>query len=83
MRQKLAEERCKIAPYFPPSPQYIPTYEEKTPTLVRDLVPRPVLEGTTPEEDKKQEERRIMLELLHDETDLDYYSESDSDLKCN
>ena len=45
--------------------------------LVRNMVLRPALEGTTTEEDKKWEERRIMLELLHDETDLDYYSESD------
>ena len=38
MRKKLEEERHETALYFPPSPQYIPTYEEKPPTLVTDMV---------------------------------------------
>ena len=55
--------------YYPPSPVYVPSYEEEPHALVRNWVPVQVLEKTTntkqnEKEDKTEEDRRIMLELL-------------------
>ena len=62
----------------------MPSYEEESPALVRNLVPAPAPEkiaNTKPSKKKvkTEEERRKMLELLDEENDLDYYSESDDD----
>ena len=70
--------------YYQTSPIYVPSYEETPPALVRNLVPDPAPEKTTntkqnKKEDKTEEDRRIMLELLYEENDLDYYSDSDYD----
>ena len=84
-KQKLATKECKtkpIATCYPPNPQYIPDYEEESSILARGLLPRPAPENITSnsrQEDKKNEERRTMLELLDEEINLDYCSESDSD----
>ena len=49
--------------YYPPSPQYIPSY---------DFWDRQAHHYKT------EEERRERLEILNDRYNLDYYSESDS-----
>ena len=88
MRQRQeAEEYEKAKPdpnCYPLSSMYIPVCEEEPPTLLRDLIPDSDLEKTTntkqnEKEDKTEEDRRIMLELLDEENNLDYYSDSDSD----
>ena len=58
------------------------SYEEEPPALVKNLVSDPTLEKTantkqSKKEDKTEEERRIMLELLDEENDLGHYSESE------
>ena len=70
MKQKLAAEECRVKPitaYYPPSPKYMPSYEEEPPNLVRDLIPGPGQENNTStnirKEYEKGEERRTILEL--------------------
>ena len=63
--------------YYLPSHIYVPSYEEEPPVLVRSLVPDLTPEKMTntkqsKKEDKTEQERRIMLELLDEENDLDY-----------
>ena len=86
MKQKLAAEECTVKPittYYSPSPQYIPSYEEEPPNLIRDLIPGPGQENNTSTNSRKEyekgEERKTILELLAEEINLNYYSESDSD----
>ena len=72
--------------YYLPSAMYIPICEEEPPALLRDLIPDLTAEKTTntkqnKNEDKTEEDRRMMLELLDEENDLDFYSDSDSDHK--
>ena len=76
-RQEIEEqEKIKSDPnYYLPSPIYVPSYEEEPPALVRDLVPDLAPEKTanmkeSEKEDKTEEERRIMLELLDEENEL-------------
>ena len=62
----------------------MPSYKEKTPTLVNNLVPNPTPEKTrnttqNKKEGKTEEDRRMMIELLDEENDLNYYSDADSD----
>ena len=85
-RQEI-EEQEKIKSdqnYYLPSPIYVPSHKEEPHALVRNLVPDPTQEKTantkqSEKEDKTEEERGIMLELLAEENDLDYYLESDDD----
>ena len=63
---------------------YVPSYEEESPALVRDLIQKLALEKPrnmkqNEKENKTEEDRRIVLELLDEEKDLDVYSDSDSD----
>ena len=85
-RQEIEEqEKTKSDPnYYLPSPIYVSSYEEETPVLVRILVPDLTPEKMTntkqsEKEEKIEEDRRIMLELLDEETDIDYYPDSDYD----
>ena len=48
--------------YYPPSPMYVPSYEEEPPALLKNLVPDPALEKTantkqSKKEDKTEEEK--------------------------
>ena len=70
--------------YYPPEPIYMHSHEEQPPTLVNDLIPAPENSRDAKQnkrENKTEEDRRIVLELLDEERDLDYYSycESESD----
>ena len=60
---------------------YIPELEDAL-TLVNSLIPDLNLEGSrnitqNAKEDKKMEDRRIVVEVTDEEDDLDYYSDSD------
>ena len=83
VRQRQKEEK-KILDlnYYPPEPMYIPSHGEQPPTMVNDLILAPENSRDTlqKEEKSKTEDRRIVLELLNEETDLDYYSDSESEL---
>ena len=66
----------------------MPSYEEEPPALVKNLGPDQTPEKTantkqSKKEDKTEEERRIMLELLDEGNDLDCYSESDDNYQTN
>ena len=54
---------------------YVPSYDEEPPALVRDLIPKPAPEkprdAKQNEKNKTEEDRRIVLELLDEERDLD------------
>ena len=79
-QEQAAKEHRASAAYYPPSPQYKPAYEEDSP-IMRDLPLEPT-QGSHLDYYKIEEERRQMLELLNEEFDLDYYSDSDSDVDC-
>ena len=82
MKQRQEEEKKILNPnYYPLEPIYVPHHEEELPTLVNDLI----LAMETSREAKQNEgkgktekDRRIILELLNEESDLDYYSDSES-----
>ena len=76
-KELAAEEHGASAAYYPPNPQYKPAYEEDPP-IMRDLPPEPTHEGHL-DHHKIEEEKRQMLELLKEESNFDYYSDSDSD----
>ena len=83
-RQEIEEkEKAILDPkYYLPSPVYVPNYKEETPALVSDLVPNLAPEKTTntkqnEKENKTKEDRRILLEILDEGNDLDYYLDSD------
>ena len=61
--------------YYPPEPEYIPSYEEMIPILV-------AREDRSEKQRKKEEEERIenrrIVEGTDDEKDLYYYSDLDS-----
>ena len=83
-RQEEEEKKNLDLNYYPPSPRYVPNYEEGPPALVGDLIPKLALEKCrvmkqSKEENTMEEDRRIVLELLDEERDLDHYSELDSD----
>ena len=81
LKQELAaEEHGESAVYYPPSPWYKPTYEADPP-IMKDLPPELTQEGHS-DHNKIGEEKRQMLELLKEKSDLDYYSDSDSDMDC-
>ena len=72
--------------YYPPEPMYVPSHEEQPPTLVNDLIP--ALENSQDAKQnegicKTEEDKRIILELLDEERDLDYYSDSESESDCD
>ena len=56
----------------------MPSSEEESPPQVRNMVPDPALEKTLNTK-QNEEDRRTMLELLDEENDLDYYTDSESD----
>ena len=68
LRRKLAAEQCTDN-YYPPSPQYRPSYKEN-PLNIQD---RPSHHYKT------EEGRRERLELLNNKYNLYYYSDSDSE----
>ena len=87
-RQEEEEKRNLDLNYYPSSPMYVPSYEEEPHALVRDLIPKLISEKPrnvkqNRKENKMEEDRRIVLELLDEEKDLDYYWDSDSDSDYN
>ena len=68
LRRKLMIEQCSND-YYPPRPQYRPSYEEN---------PLNIQERSS-HHYKTEEGRRERLELLNNKYNLDYYSESDSE----
>ena len=65
-RQKAKKEDQLKSNYYPPSPQYSPSYDFP--------------DGLS-QHYKTEEERKERLEFLKDKYNLDYYSDSDSDSK--
>ena len=83
--KKRQEEEKKIldSSYYPPEPMYVANHEEQPPTVVNDLIPTPENSSDVTQKkgkSKTEEDKRIVLELLNEERDLDYYSDSDSEL---
>ena len=71
--------------YYPPESMDVSNYEEQPSTLVSNLVPTPEESRDTQQDksdNKTEEDRRVIMQLLDDERDIDYYSNSDSDLEC-
>ena len=72
------EEEKKIldSNYYPPESIYVSSHQEQPPTVVNDLIPAPENSRDVTQKEgksKTEEDRRIVLELLHEERDLDYY----------
>ena len=69
------EEKKIIDPkYYPPEPIYISSHEDQPPTLVKDLILAPENSKDLKHNEGKskiEEDRRIVLELLDEERDLD------------
>ena len=68
--------------YHPPEPMYVPNHEEQPPTVVNNLIPAPENSRDTMQnkgKSKTKEDKRIVLELLNEEGDLNYYSDSESE----
>ena len=63
LKRKLTAEQC-INNYYPPSPQYRPSYN--------------IQDGPS-HHHKTEEERKERLELSNDRYNLEYYSESDTE----
>ena len=84
MRQGQEEkEEILDSGYYPPEPMYVSHHEEQPPMLVNNLVlasedPRDMQQDKSI--NKTEEDRRVIMSILDDERDVDYYSDSDSDL---
>ena len=80
MKQRQEEERKNLDPnYYQPEPIYVPRLKEQPPTLVNDLILAPENSRDIKQSKRKsktEEDRRIVLEHLDEERDLDYYSDS-------
>ena len=81
------EEKGEIldSSYYPPEPMYVSNYEEQPSTLVSNLVPSLEDSRDTQQDksnNKTEEERKVIMLLLDDKRDIDYYTDSDSESDC-
>ena len=81
-KQKREEKTILNPNYYLPCPIYVPSFKEKTPALVNNLIPDLTLEGSknisqNMKEVKIVEDRRVVVEVTDEEDDLDSYSDSD------
>ena len=83
MLQRQAEEKKVLSSnYYPPEPIYIPNNENQTPTVVNDLILAPENSRETQwdkRDTKTEDDRRIIMSLLDEERDLDYFSDSETE----
>ena len=82
MMQRQAEEKTVLGSnYYPPEPIYIPNHKSQPPTVVNDLIlaPENFRELNRTRDTKTEDDRRVIMQLLDEERDLDYFSDSESE----
>ena len=68
--------------YYPLEPIYLPNHKEWPPTVINNLILSPEISRDTKQDKrdiKTEDNRRIIMKLLDEERDLDYYLDSESE----